>query len=115
MYVKIEASKGHCPKGATTMTIKDIFKKVENHNEVAEALKERTAKVYFGDVLVDGILTNGETFSAFAELRKHIRKEYFKDVADKLLNADDWTMDCKKTIETASGRELTFVLSLTQD
>lgn len=73
------------------MTMKEMFKKVETYNEVAEMMRTDKASVYFYDT--NGSWTSGEHFRTYNDFRKHIRNEYIKEVADLILKADTFEMD----------------------
>ena len=75
------------------MTLKKLFEKVEAYNEIAEMMHSRKAKIHF--FLRDSCcnITFGESFESFESLRKYIRHEYIKEVADAVLKSSDWELD----------------------
>lgn len=77
------------------MTLKEMFKKVEAYNEIAEMMNTRKAKINFYDVEI----YQGNSFETYDDLRKHIRNEYIKEVAEKVLKSDGWEFDKELTIE----------------
>jgi hypothetical protein len=93
---------------ARAMTIKKAFEKLATYNEFAELMNESKKAIWFADILECGI-SNGETFTDWATFRKYVRREYFKPLADKILTADDWTLNDEREIE---GSSLCFELYL---
>lgn len=93
------------------MKIKEAFKKLEIYNELAELMNEEKKSIWFADIT--DCVAFGETFSCFADFRKYVRHEYVKDLADNILDSDDWDLNGEKEIASASGRDLTFELCLT--
>ena len=89
------------------MKLKEAFKKLEAYNEIATIMHEDKKRLYFCDETI--AVHYGETFSSYEALRKYIRHEYIKDVADAILNADDWTFG-EKTITTVRGNTVKFSL-----
>ncbi len=76
------------------MTLKKLFEKVNNYNEVAEMMNTRKAQIYFYSC--ESEFKNfcfGEHFKTYEDLRKWVRKEYIKEVADFILKSDDWELD----------------------
>lgn len=90
------------------MKIKEAFKKVETYNEIADLANEEHKAIWFADVIVDSV-RDGETFTSFEDFRKYVRKSYFKDVADQILN-EDLALNSEKEIENNVGRKLKFEL-----
>lgn len=84
------------------MTIKEMFKKVETYNEIAELLGNRSAKVYFYT------FPHGESFSTYKDLSKYIRSEYLKEMADEILKYNGFKAGETVTIKciTRFGDEL---------
>lgn len=64
------------------MTIKEMFKKVETYNEIAELFGNRLAEVYFYT------FPHGESFRSYKDFSKYIRAEYLKEMADEILKHD---------------------------
>ena len=77
------------------MTIKELFKKVETYNEIAELMNTRKASISFYDY---GVF-HGESFETFNEFRKWLRGTYIKEMADVILKLSDWEFDKKVTIK----------------
>lgn len=84
------------------MTIKELFKKVETYNEIAELLGNRSAKIYFY------IFPYDESFSTYKAFSKYIRTEYLKEMADEILKYDGFKAGETATIKCISrfGDEL---------
>ena len=70
------------------MTMKELFKKVETYNEVAELMMTEKAEICFTYAFL-----SYEKFTNYNDFRKFIRKELIKDVADKILKADAFEFD----------------------
>lgn len=73
------------------MTLKELFKKVEAYNEIADLMNSRKAKINFY-VREQGICF-GEVFDSYESLRRHVRKEYIKELADVVLKSSEYEMD----------------------
>jgi len=71
------------------MTMKEMFKKVETYNEIAELMGTDKAKISFYDLPCFG----GIHFSNYKEFSKYIRQEYIKEIADAILKHDGWEID----------------------
>jgi hypothetical protein len=97
---------------ARAMTIKKAFEKLATYNELAELMNESKKAIWFADVLECGI-HNGENFTDFAEFRKYVRREYIKDLADKILASDEWNFNDECEIVSVTGRNNAFELALT--
>lgn len=69
------------------MTLREMFKKVETYNEIANLMHTDKAVIEFSE----GIVTH-EKFDSYKEMSKFIKREYIKEVADKILKAD-WELD----------------------
>ena len=91
------------------MKLKKVFEKIETYNEIAELANEEHKVIWFADIVYESIM-NGEKFASFEDLRKYVRKEYYKEVADAILNAEDWELNSEKEIEIKAGRKLKFEL-----
>lgn len=91
------------------MTLKDMFKKVEIYNEMAELMQTQKARIYFADL--HGSYSYGEHFNDYAGLRKYVRHEYINAIADKVLKSDGFEFDQEYEIEN-DGRRLTFLVNL---
>lgn len=85
------------------MTLKDMMKKVETFNEIATQIGADTARLYFQE----GIGC-GEWFETWAELRKHIRREYVSEYAEVLLKADAFEINGTTEIEWTNKFEQTY-------
>jgi len=77
------------------MTIKEMFKKVETYNEVAELMRETKAKIYFAS---GNYHYSGESFTDYNSFRKWIKKEYIKEVAEIILKDDSWEFDGEREL-----------------
>lgn len=80
------------------MTLKEMFKKVETYNEIAEMMQTEKAQIYFYINL--GPCNSGEHFSNFKDLRRYIKKEFVSECAEKLLAADNWELDGEIEIDS---------------
>lgn len=96
------------------MKIKEMFKKVEGYNELAEVMNAEKAHIWFADKLCCS-LTDGDSFTDYSEFRKYVRREYVKDVADFILNSDEWEMNSEADYTSNSGRVLTFEIYIERD
>ena len=92
------------------MKIKEMFKKVDVYNELAELIVTDKAVVWFAEEL--GPVTDGHSFSDYETFRKHVRREYIKDVADFILNDDGWEMNSNRKYINAHGRTMEFVICI---
>ncbi len=70
------------------MTIKEMFKKIEAYNEVAEIMRTDKARLSF---TYDSHW--GEKFDSFQSFRKWIRRELAKEIADFVLSSNEFEMD----------------------
>ena len=75
------------------MKMKELFKKVEAYNEVAELMHTAKAKIQFGEVYYS------ERFEHYNDFCKYVKREYIKEVAEKILNADNVEFDSEIVIE----------------
>ena len=76
------------------MTLKKLFEKVNAYNEIAEMMNTRKAQIYFYSRETEfKLVTFGEHFKTYEDLRKYVRKEYIKEMADFVLKSDDWDLD----------------------
>lgn len=92
------------------MKIRDMFRKVEAYNEIAELMGTTKARIYFADMI--GVCSIGEHFSSYSELSKYVRHEFYPAVARMVLEFDGWEMDKEHEFEF-DGRTLTFAVQLT--
>ena len=90
------------------MTMKELFKKVETYNEIAEMMGTDKAKLVltdiddkFGYAKVEG------SFKTYKEFTKFVKDEYFKDVAENLIKSKDWEMDGEITFQWGWNKENT--------
>ena len=83
------------------MTMKEMFKKIEAYNEIAEMMKTDKAQIYFANV--EGTWSSGEHCKTYREFTKYVRYEYHKEIADKILKADGWEIDGELEIEWRGG------------
>jgi hypothetical protein len=95
------------------MKIKELFKKLEGYNELAELMNTEKAHIWFGDKLCT-VITNGDSFTDFSKFRKYVRKEYFKEVADFILNSDGWEFNQEVSFTNNAGRVIPFELYIEQ-
>ena len=74
------------------MTMKEIFKKIESYNEIAEMIGTDKAKIILTDN--EGSYPKCEgSFRTYKEFTKFVKDEYFKDVAENLIGSKDWELD----------------------
>lgn len=83
------------------MKMRDIFKKVEAYNEIADMMRTDKAQIYFADVM--GTWSHGEHCKTYREFTKYVKDEYQKEIADKILKLDGWEIDGELEIEWAGG------------
>ena len=79
------------------MKMKEMFKKVETYNEIAEMMMTHKAKIQFCEWLYT------ERFEKYSDFSKWIRREYIKEVADQILNSDAWEIDEELEIHYGEG------------
>lgn len=76
------------------MTLKKLFEKVNNYNEIADMMRNRKAQIYFYSCEAEfKNIPFGDHFKTYEDLRKYIRKEYIKEIADFILKFDGWELD----------------------
>lgn len=92
------------------MTMKEMFKKVETYNEIAEMMRTDKAYICFADI--QGTWSHGERFTTYPDFRKYIRSEYHKEIADKILKSEEFEIDGEINF-TWSGGDATFSAELT--
>ena len=74
------------------MTMKEMFKKVEGYNEIAELMK--TDKVQLVLTSIDnGFVAVQGHFKSYKEFTGFVKEEYFSDVAENLIKSKDWEID----------------------
>lgn len=76
------------------MTLKEMFKKVDTYNEVAEVMHTDKAVIHFSDSYY-----YGKDFETYDSFRKYIRKEYISEVVNLILKESNWEMDGEITTE----------------
>lgn len=77
------------------MTMKELFKKVETYNEVADLMNTRKAKIKFYDYDIH----SGESFETYDEFRSWVREQFIKEEAEVILKSNSWQFDEELTIE----------------
>ena len=70
------------------MTIRNLFKRVQEYNEIADLLKTGKADIYFNEGL--GF---GNHFKTYKEFSKFIRAEFVNEVVKVILENDEYTVD----------------------
>lgn len=93
------------------MKLKDIFRKVEAYNEIAEMMRTTKARIFFGDIIFARCI-GGAHFSSYKELSQFVRREFYPAVAKMVLEFDGWEIDEEHTFEF-ENRQLTFTVELT--
>lgn len=96
------------------MKLRELFKKVEAYNELAEIMNTFKAHIWFADKTFS-TSAFGYPFATYAGFRKYIRCEYIKEVADAILSSDDWQINNEKEIRTQYGKTLTFEIGVNND
>ena len=91
------------------MTLKDMMKKVETYNEIADLMGTQKAALAFADTY------RTERFLCYSDLWKYIRRKYLKEVADLILKDDTWGIDEDTTLiwKDAFSKEHTFKINTT--
>ena len=97
------------------MTIKELFKKVDGFNEVAEMIGTQKARIWFAERICGTTVLDGEWFATFADFRKYVRRFYVKEVADRIINDDEWQVNGDHGIAGVNGRALTFEVYIEQN
>ena len=88
------------------MTLKELFEKVENYNDIAELMHTQKASIR-----LDERSFQGDRFLRFENFCRCIRHEYVKEVADKILKYDNWEIGKEISIEWTHGIGI-FVVEL---
>lgn len=83
------------------MTMKEMFKKIEAYNDIADLMRSTKAKISLEDG--DGCCRQMGRFSNYEEFSKFVKHEYIKEVADKLLKYDNWDVDKEITFSWTGG------------
>ena len=84
------------------MTMREIFRKVETYNEIAETMRTQKAAILFYDRDL-GFFRLGEEFKTYQEFAKYVRRELVKEIADKVLKDDCWEIDGGIEFDWAGG------------
>jgi len=87
------------------MTMKELFKKVETYNEIADMMGTNKAKLVL--VEKDIISTCAGTFKTYKEFTKFVKDEYFPDVAENLIKSKEWEIDGEITFQWGWDKENT--------
>lgn len=87
------------------MTMKELFKKVDTYNEIAEMMGTDKAKLVLTDI---DIITKCEgSFKTYKEFTKFVKSEYQKEVAENLIKSKDWELDGEITFQWGWNKEYT--------
>ena len=87
------------------MTMKELFKKVDTYNEIAEMMGTDKAKLVLTDI---DIITKCEgSFKTYKEFTKFVKSEYQKEVAENLIKSKDWELDGEITFQWGWNKEHT--------
>lgn len=97
------------------MKIKEMFKKVEGFNDLAELMNASKAHIWFAYKIGGTSIREGAAFTDYAEFRKYIRKEYFPDVSEFILNDDGWQINGEREFINCHGRAMEFELYIEQE
>lgn len=78
------------------MTIREIFKKINTYNEVAEMIRD-----YTGKLIVKASFGFGCSYycKSFNEFKKVAKREFITEAYDAILERDDYTLGEEKEIE----------------
>jgi len=79
------------------MKMRDMFKKIDAYNEIAELMHTPKAKIAFGEKF------HSERFGNFSEFKKYVCNEYIDEVAEKILKSEDWEIDGELKIQFGEG------------
>ena len=96
------------------MKISEMFKKVQAYNELAQIMNSPKAHVWFADRPLS-FIASGYAFTEYSDFRKYVRHEYVKDIADAILNSDDWQINSEKEIPNKCGKTITFEVYINND
>ena len=83
------------------MTIKEMLKKVEAFNEVAEAMGANKAELRFADQWMEGYWNQSIPVQDIRSLKKHLNDKYYEDTVKAILNCAEYTLDGAE-VEVAS-------------
>ena len=90
------------------MTMKEMFKKVEAYNEIAELMGTDKAKIVLIDIEEIPYFTRVEgSFKTYKEFTKFVKDVYQKEVAENLIKSKDWEMDGEITFQWGRNKEYT--------
>ena len=93
------------------MTLKEMFKKVETYNEIAELMRTYKTMISFYDCGA----YHGQRVKSYDELRRWVRKEYIKEIADQILKCDTWEFDKAITFEWTDYFGYTYTSKFSPD
>lgn len=74
------------------MTMKELFKKVETYNEIAELMKTDKAQLVLTNI-DNGFISVEGHFKSYKDFTKYVKGELFPDVAENLIKSKDWEID----------------------
>ena len=75
------------------MTLKEMFKKIEGYNQIAEIMG--TDKIYLGF----NINASDERFTNLKDLKKWVNEEFIEELASVVLNFDQYEFDTDRAME----------------
>ena len=87
------------------MTMKELFKKVDTYNEIAEMMGTDKAKLVL--TYIDIITKCEGSFKTYKEFTKFVKSEYQKEVAENLIKSKDWELDGEITFQWGWNKEHT--------
>ena len=91
------------------MTIKEMFKKIETYNEVAEMVRTEKLKV---EVTVDSFF--GDSFNDFNSFKKYIKANWIKEAVDAMLKCSELEFDTEYELKYNGrfGEEMTMKIEV---
>lgn len=92
------------------MTMRELFKKIETYNEIAEMMGTHKAKIAL--VEKDIIAMCAGTFKTYKEFAKFVKDEFFPDVAENLIKSKDWELNGEITFQWGWEKENTATYSV---
>ena len=90
------------------MTLKDMFKKVENYNELAELMRVQKAAIRYNEEFTL------KTFDNYKEFRKFVKDEYLEEVAAEIL-ASNFEFDGTTEIKVVDRFDGEYTLTIETD
>ena len=90
------------------MTLRELFKKVEAYNEIAELMGTDKAKIVL-TTTCHGFTQCEGTFQTYKDFTKFVKEEYFPDVANGLIKSKDWEIDGDITFNWGWNEENTAI------